>query len=292
MRLGFFFANEPGANLKMREKIALAQMMQKSTAPKNLGEGIYSIGDSISDAIMARQLQQQDRDAQLAAAKLGAPADPSAITPVSYAPQENVPQETELKPTIAAAQPNLQPTIRPPSTAPGDLPPTGEPGNTGNTQFAPPGATEAWRAANPLPQGIVPQGPPAPPPAARPATPMPPPAPPPAPLPVEPPAQGFGDRFGAAFPNRALPFAGTPSENVPPPANPRDAVAATLASRQHPRRLPRHRQHSCQHQIRASSRFRYRWRKRSRIQSPVTCRRNLPIRPARRLLGRVSVRRS
>ena len=164
---GFFFAGEPGANLKMREKMALAMMMRKASAPKNLGEGIYSFGDSIGDAIMARQLQQQDRDAQLAAAKLGAPADPGAITPVAAAPGEDVPQETGPKPMIAATQPApTSPSVVPPQQQPivppaapaKPLPPdqqqSYEPGAP--VRLSSPEQLQDFRGQNPLPRGLPP----------------------------------------------------------------------------------------------------------------------------------------
>ena len=53
---GFFFANDPqGASAQaMRQRIALAMMAKKRNVPKNLGEGIFSVGESIGDALMSK----------------------------------------------------------------------------------------------------------------------------------------------------------------------------------------------------------------------------------------------
>jgi len=56
-----FFQNDPqsASAQQMRQKIALAMLMKKQTAPKTLGEGLFSIGDSLGDAFMGRQLERQ-----------------------------------------------------------------------------------------------------------------------------------------------------------------------------------------------------------------------------------------
>ena len=43
----FFFTSGPGVNMKLREKIALAQMMQKQARPRNFGEGLSAIGEAL-----------------------------------------------------------------------------------------------------------------------------------------------------------------------------------------------------------------------------------------------------
>lgn len=87
---GFFFANDPqsAGSQALRQKIALAMLMKKSAAPKNLGEGLYSIGSSIGDALSAKSVMDADKDAQLVASKLGAPQDPSNIAQVAPAGDE------------------------------------------------------------------------------------------------------------------------------------------------------------------------------------------------------------
>ena len=69
----YFFPGNPGpmgaSAQEMRRKIALAMMMKKSTAPKNLGEGLYSIGDSLSDALIGKNSVTQAAAASAAADK-------------------------------------------------------------------------------------------------------------------------------------------------------------------------------------------------------------------------------
>jgi len=62
----------------VRQRIALAMLMKKGAIPKNLGEGIFSAGDSIGDALMARtqvrQAEEQSKATDAAIEKLPAPA--------------------------------------------------------------------------------------------------------------------------------------------------------------------------------------------------------------------------
>jgi len=52
--------------LQMRKKIAMQMVMQQRAraAPKNVGEGLTSIGNAVGDAGMMRMLQQQEEEAQ------------------------------------------------------------------------------------------------------------------------------------------------------------------------------------------------------------------------------------
>jgi hypothetical protein len=61
MQKTIFFQNDANSASAqaMRQKIALAMLMKKSTAPKTLGEGLYSIGDSLADAYGAKTLERQ-----------------------------------------------------------------------------------------------------------------------------------------------------------------------------------------------------------------------------------------
>ena len=76
---GYFLAGGPdGASAsEARRKIALAMMMKKSTAPKNLGEGIASVGSHLADAIIAKSSldsvaqQAAQADAQIRAIERG-----------------------------------------------------------------------------------------------------------------------------------------------------------------------------------------------------------------------------
>jgi len=214
----YFFAGGPGVNLKLREKIALAQLMQKRNQPKNFGEGLTAIGEALGDRRNMIDLEAQDKLSQAAAAKLGAEPAPAVAGPRAYGPSDDAP--------LAADVPQ-QPAIprAPPPPPPASLPPTGEPGNTGATTFQPP--------YQPPPPPLAPQQQPLPP-ATRGLTPLPP----------NPPAQNFNDRFSPATgggqqsalqPPPGTPvmaMGGDPGENVPPPpAGPRDLVTLALQQR-------------------------------------------------------------
>jgi hypothetical protein len=92
-----FFQNDPqsASGQQMRQKIALAMLMKKQTAPKTFGEGLYSIGDSLGDAFMGRQLERQaaeqaartDKDIATDATRVSvaAPAPPVAPGPAPAA---------------------------------------------------------------------------------------------------------------------------------------------------------------------------------------------------------------
>ena len=67
----FFPQNDKNVPQGLRQKIALAMLMQKRAYPKTLGEGLSSIGDSIGDVMGVRQIE---RDA--AAASLSMPITP------------------------------------------------------------------------------------------------------------------------------------------------------------------------------------------------------------------------
>jgi hypothetical protein len=49
--------------LQMRKKIALQMMMQQrqQAYPKNVGQGLSAVGNSIGDAALVQQLEQQDQ---------------------------------------------------------------------------------------------------------------------------------------------------------------------------------------------------------------------------------------
>ena len=84
---GMFFAtdkNDPRVNPQLRQRIALAMMARDRKFPKNVGEGLASIGDAIGDRALMRQLMDADV-AQQDVAPPGAAA-PAAAPPVPYAP--------------------------------------------------------------------------------------------------------------------------------------------------------------------------------------------------------------
>ena len=103
---GFFFANDPksASAQDMRHKIALAMMMKKNAAPKTFGEGLYSIGDSLSDAFMSRNAIAQAQ-AQSEAADRQIQSIDRAVTPgvISGSAIPGPRAEAELTDETAAA---------------------------------------------------------------------------------------------------------------------------------------------------------------------------------------------
>jgi hypothetical protein len=190
----------------LRQKIALAMLLKKQTAPKTLGEGLFSIGDSLSDAFGVRGIYGD----AAAAEKVGTTAYEDVLrgggsalpTPApvrtSYAPET---PDTPIVPATRAVTPPLMPA-RPlsPDEQQSDAP--GAP-----VRMPSPEAVQDWRNSVPRPNiPPVPQAPPlTPPPQA--AMPPPQPAAPPMPSP------NFNDRFGAARP-------GQQSALTPPPGTP------------------------------------------------------------------------
>lgn len=135
--------------LQMRRKIAETLLGQKNKYPKTLGEGLGAIGEAIGERGL---LNQADKMAQEREAGVGPEYDrvmgnptaaPAATSkPLAYAPE---PDTTDM-PSVARS---IAPPI-PPLVAPGNLPPTGEPGNDGSTHFPPPfQTTPAQRDAMP-----------------------------------------------------------------------------------------------------------------------------------------------
>ena len=58
---GFFWGNDPNVNQQLRQRIALQMMASgKKAYPKNLGEGLSAIGDSLGEIGMMRQMLQAD----------------------------------------------------------------------------------------------------------------------------------------------------------------------------------------------------------------------------------------
>ena len=89
----YFFANDPNlaANLKLRERIALAQMARRSAYPKTFGEGLSAIGEALGERRLIGQLEAQDAAGMKeAGGYTGPPADPAVRRPVarSYASED------------------------------------------------------------------------------------------------------------------------------------------------------------------------------------------------------------
>jgi len=216
----YFFPGGAGANLKLRERIALAQMAQRRTYPKTFGEGLSAIGDAIGDRGIASRLEADDRSGQKEASAYDGPSTPGALPPTaapqvrSYAPQD---ANTVLPPPAPAAAPPLAQQVAPaaglnPAAAvPPDQQQSYEPGAP--VRMSTPEQLNDFRAANPLPQSL--------PPVPQQRSIVPPPPPPPPPVAIQPqqpdaPALPFapGGRFDGAFPNRQQ------SALQPPPGTP------------------------------------------------------------------------
>jgi hypothetical protein len=106
----------------MRRRIALAMLMKKHTAPKTFGEGLYSIGDSLSDAYTANALARRTQEESEAENKTIKSMDPSqklAEANILADDETAAPARTAALPTsasgniVAAAAPP-PPTIMPP----------------------------------------------------------------------------------------------------------------------------------------------------------------------------------
>lgn len=197
------------ANLKLRERIALAQMMQKRAFPKTFGEGLSAIGEALGDRKLAVELEKLDQGAQADVLKNRAPvAEVSDAPVVQAAPRVPVANNADLEPEpVVAVRP-------PPAPIP---PPNGQPGNRGDTVF--PTATNGLvQPQQALPPTIV-QPPPPPQPGGRIGD-LPPGGPvnrsvaPPGPLPPgNIPAPTLNERLAPAFP-------GQQSAAPPPPGTP------------------------------------------------------------------------
>jgi len=250
---------------ELREKIALAMLMQKRAYPKTFGEGLAAIGDALGDRSVMRQLEaetaaSEGKGREFDARISGVP--PAAPPPVrrSYAPED-------ANTVVPAEQPQVRP-VTPPLLPAVPLPPdqqqSDEPGAPVRMPSA--AATQDWRNANPLPSiarpPVPPQQPPPPPPpgeqgnqVTRQVPLRPPPFQQPAPPPPLPPAEtapappfGPGGRFDQAFPGRqsALPGAPVMAEGNEPSAEEmnagRNALAQALmqqqAARGGPQSLP------------------------------------------------------
>jgi hypothetical protein len=156
------WGNDPNVNQTIRQRIALQMMASsKRAAPKNIGEGLTAIGDSLGEIGMARRLEQGDL-AQQAAAK--------AAVGNLYGPR------------VAEGDTDAAPPVKTASAPPADVVPDVQ---------TPPVAPPAQVATAPMPPvAPVPPAPVAPPAPAAPA-PLP---------PAETAPAAFGDRFDAAFP--------------------------------------------------------------------------------------------
>jgi hypothetical protein len=179
---------------ELRERIALAMLMQKRAYPKTFGEGLAAIGDAIGDRSVMRQLEAETAASEVKGKEFddrvsGAP--PAAAAAV-------VPQVQTVQQPLLPARP-----------LPPDEQQSEEPGAPVRMPTA--AATQDWRAASPLPRSVVP--PPQPPP---PTVVQPPQQPPPPPVPPQ--ARSVGDMPAAGPVNRLItPPGPLPPGNIPAP---------------------------------------------------------------------------
>jgi len=96
--------------MALRQRMALAMMSQKKGYPKNLGEGLTAIGDSLGDVGMMRRLEAQQ--AAFENATKGAAAARDKVAPVPTASIEPTTQTAEAAPppVQAAEAVQLQPS--------------------------------------------------------------------------------------------------------------------------------------------------------------------------------------
>ena len=83
---GFFFPGEDkNVPQALRQKIALAMLMQKKAYPKNLGEGLSAIGDSLGDIGTMRRLEADAAAGEAAATD----AEKRLAGPLAYGPDDD-----------------------------------------------------------------------------------------------------------------------------------------------------------------------------------------------------------
>ena len=80
-------------NLSARERAALALLNRQRAAPKNVGEGIYSIGESIADAMTMKRMKEEEDERRARSEKSFeeygraiAPAAPTAAVAPTFTP--------------------------------------------------------------------------------------------------------------------------------------------------------------------------------------------------------------
>lgn len=148
-----YYQNDPNVNKQLRERIALQMMSNKKAYPKNIGEGLSAIGDSLGEIGTARRLGQADIAEQAAAKQLAAGAlatDTPTTTTGSYAQAS----EADVPPSIplpAAAAASAGPAFPSPPPQMGSFPATSLPSNTPAPTMRPTDAAAALASdASPL----------------------------------------------------------------------------------------------------------------------------------------------
>jgi hypothetical protein len=148
-----FWGNDPNVNQQLRQRIALAMMMQKRAYPKNIGEGLSAIGESLGEIGTARRLERESAAAEDVGKKVygdrpsaageGKRSDAeteqpaqqvAAVSPVVAPPPPPPPAAVARPPEVAARPPDeaplpfqqsyiTQPPASPPPPAPVAAPP-------------------------------------------------------------------------------------------------------------------------------------------------------------------------
>jgi hypothetical protein len=139
----------------MRRRIALAMLMKKHAAPKTLGEGLFSIGSSFGDAIIAKELTQQAQadsaatDASIskmygtpAPATTGPRAAVDGTEPtderIATAPQPQVPLQAAAALTASRPPPQISPMAQQAALMPTEPSPAFFPSTPQTAYSAPP----------------------------------------------------------------------------------------------------------------------------------------------------------
>src|SRR6186997_1321902 len=98
----------------LRQKIALAMLMQKRAYPKTFGEGLASIGDSLGDAFATRGIYSDAAAAEKAGSAVAdeytnRAAPPTPATARSYAPTDTADESAPIVPAARTVAPVVTP---------------------------------------------------------------------------------------------------------------------------------------------------------------------------------------
>jgi hypothetical protein len=157
---GFFFAgDQKNVPQSLRQKIALAMLMQKRAYPKTFGEGLAAIGDAIGDRYGIMGIEKDAAAAEVAGQKARdeySGTTPPAVKGASYAPTDSVepgaPQSPDQPPALATMQqqhPDMLAQQKQPLVT---TPPAQQPSPT---MFSPPAATPPTMGQQPPPPGML-----------------------------------------------------------------------------------------------------------------------------------------
>src|SRR6187455_2109545 len=159
----FFPQNDKNVPQGLRQKIALAMLMQKRAYPKTFGEGLASIGDSIGDVMGVRQIERDAAAAEATAQKArdeytgATPPVASNVRASSYAPADDntapavaaPPQPPPVLATMQSQHPDMLAQQKQPLVT---TPPAQQPSPT---MFSPPAATPPTMGGQPPPPGML-----------------------------------------------------------------------------------------------------------------------------------------